>query len=154
VALNALSKQRLRLAHPLLQKIMNLAAVNVDFLILDSMRGEAEQELAFKRGYTKVHFGNSAHNWKPALALDIAPEPLDWGNSKNKAHNVKALQRFVDLQLSHILPAAMKLGIKIRQGVDWNRNGNLTDDSWDDLPHVEIHPWREYAKSAQLYRGK
>jgi hypothetical protein len=151
--LNALSKKRLALAHPLLQKIMNLAAENIDFLILDSMRGEAEQELAFKRKFTKVHFGNSAHNWKPALALDIAPEPLDWGNSKDKAHNAKALQRFVDLQLNHILPAARKLGIEIRQGVDWNRNGILTDDSWDDLPHVELHPWREYSKKAKLFQG-
>ncbi len=153
MSLSTLSKQRLALAHPLLQKIMNAAAEHVDFIILDSMRGEAEQELAFKRKFTKVHFGSSAHNWKPALALDIAPEPLDWGNSKDKAHNAKALQRFVDLQLRHILPAAMILGIKIRQGVDWNRNGNLTDDSWDDLPHVELHPWRDYAKHAQLYRG-
>jgi hypothetical protein len=48
----------------------------------------------------------------------------------------------------------MKLGIKIRQGVDWNRNGNLTDDSWDDLPHVELHKWRDYAKNCELYRGK
>lgn len=143
MALSDLSKQRLALAHPKLQEIMNLVAKDVDFLILDSMRGEAEQELAFKRKFTKVHFGNSAHNWAPALALDIAPLPLDWKN----------LKAFTNLQINHVLPAARKLGIEIRQGVDWNRNGNLTDDSWDDLPHVELHPWREYAKHARLYRG-
>jgi hypothetical protein len=153
VALDTLSKQRLALAHPKLQQIMNLAAGSADFLILDSMRGEAEQELAFKRKFTKVHFGNSAHNWKPALALDIAPAPLDWGNSKNKAQNARALQRFVELQRDVILPAAKHLKIKIRQGFDFNRNGILTDDPWDDLPHVELYPWREYSKSAQLYRG-
>jgi hypothetical protein len=133
---------------------MNLAAEKADFLILDSMRGEAEQELAFKRKFTKVHFGNSAHNWKPALALDIAPEPLDWGDSGDKVKDAAAIQKFVVLQRDIILPAAKHLKIKIRQGFDFNRNGILTDDPWDDLPHCELFPWREYAKSAQLYRGK
>jgi hypothetical protein len=153
MALSETSRRRLALAHPLLQQIMNAAAANVDFLILDSQRGEAAQELAFKRRFTKVHFGHSAHNWTPALALDIAPEPLDWGNSDDPVHNAKALKRFTDLQLNHILFTARKFNIAIRQGVDWNRNGILTDDSWDDLPHVELHPWREYAKHAELYRG-
>lgn len=135
------SADRLSHAHPLLQHLMNEAIKQADFVILDSQRGRADQEKAVKAGNSKVHYGDSAHNWTPALALDIAPYPIDWNDSK----------RFTDLQINVILPTAKRLGIPIRQGVDFNMNGNLTDDKWDDLPHVELNPWREFAKKAEPF---
>lgn len=137
------SAERLSHAHPLLQKLMNEAIKQFDFVILQSQRGRADQELAFKLKYTKVHFGNSAHNWKPAIALDIAPFPVDWKNHKP----------FHILQLEIIKPLAKKLGIPIRQGIDWDMDGQTTDETFIDLPHVELHPWREWAKKSKPYEG-
>lgn len=137
---DASSTQHLSQAHPLLQKLMNEAIKEYLFIVMDAMRGRAAQEDAVRRGASKVHFGDSAHNYVPAVALDIAPSPLDWSNRKAFAH----------LQLEIIKPIAKKLNIPIRQGIDFNMDGNLTDDNFVDLPHVELYPWRDFAKGSKL----
>lgn len=141
------AKARLKNAHPLLQQLMNAAETLYPFTIMDSQRGRVAQENAYKHGWTKVHFGQSAHNWSPALALDLAPTPILWDNTKAN------FDRWRVLQITVILPIARHQSIPIRQGIDWNMNGNLNDDGWDDLPHVELHPWREFAKKAKLFQG-
>ncbi len=142
------STARLKLAHPLLQKIMNEAIKRYSFTVMQSQRGRAAQEEAFRHGYSHVHFGDSAHNWMPSVALDLAPLPISWEKS------VKNYDRWRVLQIEHIKPIAALFKIPIRQGIDWNRNGNLTDDKWDDLPHVELYPWREFAaRDCKLFMG-
>lgn len=137
------STLRLSKAHPLLQKIMNEAIKEMPFMVLDSQRGEAAQELAYRQGNTKVRFGKSAHNWTPAIALDVVPLPVNWKNTKP----------FIFLAQQVILPIARQLKIPIRWGGDWNMNGNIHDESFVDMPHFELHPWREYAAKAKLFRG-
>lgn len=141
---NKSSADRLKNAHPLLQQLMNAAIKEYNFIIADSQRGRRAQEAALKGGFSKVRFGQSAHNWSPALALDIYPAPYDPMTPREK---------FVDLQLYVIKPIAKHMVIPIRQGIDWNMNGELTDDRWVDLPHLELHPWREFAKRAKPYMG-
>jgi hypothetical protein len=128
-------------AHPELRKLMMEAIKKFYFVVTDSRRGRAAQEMAVKMGRSKVHYGDSAHNYSPAVALDIYPYPINYSNTK----------AFEALQIGIIKPLAHKLGIPIRQGIDWNMNGVLTDDKWDDLPHVELHPWREFAKHSILF---
>ena len=137
------SKARLAMAHPLLQKLMNAAIQQSAFVILDSQRGRAAQELAFTQKRTKVHFGSSAHNWSPSIALDIAPLPINWKNIKP----------FMVLQMEIIGPLAKELGIPIRQGCDWNMDGKTTDEKFVDLPHVELHPWRSFAAKSKPFEG-
>lgn len=136
-----ISKQRLARAHPLLQKLANEAIKHTGFMVGDTNRGRVAQEKAFKEHKSKVHFGDSAHNWDPSVAYDLIPFPIDWNDSK----------RFIKLQLEFIKPIAKDLGIPIRQGCDWNMNGILTDEHFVDLPHVELHPWRTWAKECKLY---
>jgi peptidoglycan L-alanyl-D-glutamate endopeptidase CwlK len=141
--LDANSAARLAKAHHLLQTLFQEVASHADIVILDSQRGRAAQELAFRAGHSKVHFGQSAHNWAPAIALDVCPKPIDW-----KDH-----QPFVDLGQKIVLPLAKTLNIPIRWGGDWNRNGLLTDERFVDLPHYELHPWRTWAKESKLFEG-
>lgn len=138
------SAKRLETAHPLLRKLMEEAIKQYAFIVADSQRGRIAQEKAFAQGHSKVHFGSSAHNWAPALALDLWPAPFD----PNVNH-----EEFHILQLQIIKPLAVKMGIPIRQGIDFNMDGNLSNDKWDDLPHIELHPWREFAKKAKPYMG-
>ena len=136
--------ERLKRLHPELQRLFLEAIKQTAFTIRDTNRGRADQEKAFKGGFSKVHFGDSAHNWSPSVAADIYPLPIDFKN----------LAAFKHLQIDVLKPLAAKLGIPIRQGIDWNGNGNLTDDKWDDLPHVELNPWREWAaKDCKPYEG-
>lgn len=137
------SAERLSRAHPLLQKLMHEAIKQAPFMILDSQRGRAAQELAFRQGRTKAHFGNSAHNWSPSIALDVAPLPVNWKNVKP----------FAVLQMHIIRPLATTMRIPIRHGCDWNMNGILTDESFIDYPHLELHPWRVWAKKSKLFLG-
>lgn len=136
------ARARLSKAHVKLQMLMNEARKHATFTILDSQRGRAAQEKAFKEGKSKAHFGQSAHNWDPAIALDIAPLPINWDDRK----------AFIALS-KIVLPLAKTMGIPIRWGGDWNMNGVLTDESFSDLPHYELHPWRAFAKQSKLYGG-
>lgn len=128
--------------HPLLQKLFNEAIKEFDFIVADGRRGRIAQTRAFKTGHSKVRFGNSAHNYTPGLAADIYPAPFK---------NTTPISKFVTMQIKIIKPIAAKLLIPIRQGIDFNMNGNLSDDTWDDAPHVELYPWRTFAKKAKLY---
>lgn len=146
------SKANLAQAHPELQRLLIAAIKVIDFRILDSMRGRDEQELAFARGHSKAHFGQSAHNYSPSIAVDLFPKPYDWNNK----------QSFIDLWRvigwwdgSKGIGLAKALKIPIRWGGDWNMNGRFTDDGWD-FPHFELYPWRSWAKKpgVTLYKGK
>lgn len=138
--------ERLKRLHIHLQELFIEARKEFKFGIRDTNRGRKAQQEALRTGHSKVDFGDSAHNWTPSIAADIYPLPVlfkDPGYAK----------QFVILQMEVIKPTAKKLQIPLRQGIDWNRDGILTNDKWDDLPHVELHPWREWAKQSQLYEG-
>lgn len=136
----------LELSHPLLKKL-HLEAIKKmpwDYIIPDSRRGEIAQTKAYMMGNSKVKFGSSAHNFTPSLANDLYPAPF--------SQNIP-MKKFIIMQIEIIKPLAIAMGIPIRQGIDFNMNGNLSDDKWDDCPHLELHPWREFAKKAKLFRG-
>lgn len=133
----------LRNAHPLLIKLFTAVSLRTPIKILDSQRGKAAQELAFRTGHSKVHFGQSAHNWSPSIAVDVVPLPLDWRNSS----------RFISLGKQFVLPIAKEMNIPIRWGADFNMNGNYTDDNFVDLPHYELNPWRDWAAKSKPYNG-
>lgn len=138
------SARRLSQAHPLLQKLMHAAREKVIFSVLDSQRGRAAQELAFKRGNSKAHFGQSAHNWSPSIAVDIVPaatpNTVDWND----------LAAFKNLG-KVIMSLAKEMGIPIRWLGDPNMDGSPAD-GWD-FPHFELHPWRDFAKQSQPFKG-
>lgn len=144
------SAKRLAGAHPLLQKLFTAARRKIAFTIMDSQRGRAAQEAAFKAGHSKAHFGQSAHNWDPAVACDLAPIPLDW-NNVGAFRAVQAVIGWYDPKSGRGAGLAKEMKIPIRWGGDWNMDGNPSD-GWD-LPHYELHPWREFAKSSKPYQG-
>jgi len=124
--------------HPKLQELVDAAIKEIDFKILDATRGRAAQEKAFAQGNSKAKFGQSAHNYVPAIAADLFPAPYDWNNR----------QAFINLS-KVVLRIAKEKGIPIRWGGDWNGDGNLSD-GWD-MPHYELTPWRDWAKQSKLY---
>lgn len=132
--------------HPHLQAIAQAAIREIDFKVLDSTRGRDAQERAFNGGFAKVHFGDSAHNYVPAIAFDLFPAPYDWNDKE-------AFRRLYGV----IMPLPQKLGLKgldgktllLRPGIDWNMDGNFSD-GWD-MPHYELHPWRRWSKKSKLF---
>jgi peptidoglycan L-alanyl-D-glutamate endopeptidase CwlK len=130
--LSAASRSRLDGAHPLLRKLFTAIADETPILVLDSQRGRAAQERAFALGHSRAHFGQSAHNWSPAIALDVTPAPLDWSDFDRFA----ALARLVKAK-------ARTLGIPIAWGGDW--------PGLRDMPHYELDPWRSFAAKAKAF---
>lgn len=134
VELGAASRRRLDGAHPLLRALFERVAAETPILVLDSQRGRTAQERAFALGHSRAHFGQSAHNWSPALALDVVPAPLDWADTARfsaLAARVKAL--------------AAEMSIPIVWGGDWPR--------LRDMPHYELAPWRSFAAAAKPFEG-
>jgi peptidoglycan L-alanyl-D-glutamate endopeptidase CwlK len=137
--LNASSQARLKLAHPLLRQLFAACASDPacpPFAVLDSQRGKQAQEKAFSLGHSRAHFGQSAHNWAPAVAVDVVPYPIDWNNLAR----FKALGAFVTAK-------ARTLGIDVTWGASFAK--------LKDYPHYELSNWRDLvaAKKVRPFDG-
>lgn len=131
-------------AHFDLQRVLDLAIQRYDFTILCTHRNKADQEKAKAEGKSNAHFGASPHNFVPAVAADIAPYPVNWGDTGTAEQRHAALKRFHDLSLV-MLQCAKELNVPLRWGGDWDGNP-VTPNKLNDLPHFELDPWRSYAK--------
>lgn len=133
-SLSAASQRRLDGAHPLLRQLFTVVAAKTPIVVLGSQRGRAAQERAFTLGHSRAHFGQSAHNWSPAIALDVVPDPVDWSD----------LPRFRALA-ALVKAEAHAQGIPLVWGGDWT--------SITDMPHYELDPWRSFAAKAKPFAG-
>lgn len=139
---DAASEKSLSKTMPELAKVIRLAREEVEFRVLDSTRGEKAQEKAFREGKSKAHFGQSAHNYEPAIAVDLFPAPYSWND----------LPAFDNLS-KVVLRIAKEQKVPIRWGGDWNQDGDKTrNDGWDK-PHYELTPWRTWSKKSKLFKG-
>lgn len=96
-------------------------------LIIEGHRGEARQDMLWRDGKSKLRFPNSKHNSVPSLAVDAAPQPLDWADR----------EQFIYFA-GHVMAIAREMGVKLRWGGDWNGNGIVKDEKFQDLVHFEI----------------
>jgi len=108
--------------HPDLQKIAHEAIKEFDFVVICGHRNKADQEEAFRKGASKVHWPNSMHNKKPSLAFDAYPYPIpkkvaDWDTPEY-------LAKFAQMR-SVFKAVARRLGINVRT-IGW------------DKPHLEL----------------
>ena len=123
------SIERLLTCHVLIQQILNKAIEKIDFCVVCGHRGKKEQDDCFKSGASKLKFPLSKHNTLPSMAVDIAfwnGEKLVW-DAKQAAYLA-----------GYIMATADSMGIKIRLGADWDRDGDITDENFLDLPHIEL----------------
>lgn len=130
------SGERLDTCDPKLQRAMHYAMSLqlMDFTILEGHRSQARQLELLAKGATKVAV--SKHQHSPSAAIDIAPYPVRWG-SINSAHRVKEIGNFYRLA-GIVLAGAKEMGIPLRWGGDWNMNGDIYDQEFDDLVHFEL----------------
>ena len=126
-AFSELSRARLATCHPDLIKLFERVVLIADCTVICGHRGEAEQEAAFRSGFSKVRFPASKHNASPSLAADVIPYPIDWSDRR----------RFY-LFAGIVRGVAGELGIPIRLGADWDGDLDLKDQNFHDLPHFEL----------------
>lgn len=113
------STKRLQECHPDLILLFNIVIMITDCTIICGHRTEEEQQKAFDNGNSTVQFPNSRHNSEPAMAIDVAPWPLDW----NDIEGFKELSKTVK-------DCAELLNIDIQCGGDWI--------NFKDYPHYQL----------------
>jgi peptidoglycan L-alanyl-D-glutamate endopeptidase CwlK len=121
------SEAKLQTCHADLQKILRQVIKLTDFIVLEGTRGEEAQNLAYAAGKSRLKFPQSKHNRSPSMAVDIAPYPIDWNNSA----------RFAYLA-GMIIATASALNIKLRWGGDWDKDGEIANNNFNDLAHFEL----------------
>lgn len=112
--------------HPDLQRVLDEAIKTYNFSIICGHRNETDQNKAYAEGKSQKKWPESKHNSWPSRAADLAPFPVDW-NDRARFH----------VMMGHVESAAIRLGIAVRFGWDFNQNGK-DDDRFKDLPHVEL----------------
>ena len=121
------SKSRLMGCHPDLQRLFEEVCKTHDCTILEGHRDKKRQDDAFRSGLSKLRFPQSKHNRYPSHAVDVIPYPIDFSDVKR----IYAFGWFV-------LETAKKMGIKIRWGGDWDGDGDIKDQKFNDLVHFEL----------------
>lgn len=122
---SARSRGHLETCHKDLRRLFDRVIEIWDCTILEGHRSTERQAQLVREGKSKVTI--SKHNYRPSLAVDVAPYPIDWENT----------ERFVEFGL-FVLKLAKEMEIAIRWGGDWDGDGDLTDQSFNDLVHFEI----------------
>lgn len=130
------SVERLSTCRPELQMLFGEVIQHVDCCILEGHRGEELQHKAYLEGKSKLDWPHGPHNAEPSNAVDAAPWPLCWPDSKSKTY-LKDLARWYWFA-GFVQAIAAEHGIPLLWGGDWNNNHIFTDQNFDDLPHFEI----------------
>lgn len=121
------STQKLMQAHPDLQRLFNKVAEKYECSVICGYRGEEEQNAAYAEGKSKARFGESLHNHKPSLAVDVVPYPVDW-------NDIERFKRFS----YYVRGVADGMGISIRHGADWDMDWDHKEHKFQDWPHYEL----------------
>lgn len=115
-----------------------------DISLVYGYRGPDEQNEMYARGSSTKKWPDSLHNKRPALAVDLQPHPYPKSECKlwgalgyiaGRAHDI-----------------ATQEGFTIRWGGDWNGNGDLTDQNFDDLFHIEVAPTDAHTLNSYVAR--
>ena len=117
------SKQRLKGVDIKLQHILRRLVEIMDVTIIEGLRTQERQNELLKKGASKTKYSKHIEG----KAVDVAPYPIDW-EDRERFHYMGGMLRGI----------AHELNIKIRWGGDWDSDGEIADNSFDDLVHVEL----------------
>ena len=106
-----------------LREVLDELIKIMDVTIIEGLRSPERQEELLKKGATKTRYSKHIEG----KAVDLAPYPIDW-NDRERFHYMGGMVRGI----------ALKLGYPIRWGGDWDSDGEIKDNYFDDLVHVEI----------------
>ena len=139
------SKSKLATCHSDLQKVLNLALSRrpIDFGISEGERSLARQKMLFDEGKSKIDGINrkGKHNYSPSLASDIYIYHPDG--------DVRARIIYDEVHLAFVMGIIWACGKELKEqgeithslrwGGNWDTDGVIAlDQSFDDLPHIEL----------------
>ena len=125
------SNDRLNTCHPLLQKLFREVVKEDDCAALEGHRPRRRQNRLFKEGKSKLKYPKGKHNTMPSMAVDVGP----WLKEKGIPWKSTGQWYFF---AGKVKAKAEELGIQVRWGGDWDRDGDVTDQNFNDLAHWEL----------------
>ena len=121
------SSDRLATCDELLQRLFKEVVLYYDCSVLCGTRDEADQDAAYHEGRSQVQYPDSKHNSLPSRAVDVAPYPIDWSDTKRFYHFI-----------GFVTATAISMNIEIVSGGDWDSDMDLNDQTFMDLVHFEL----------------
>ena len=117
------SRDRLKGVDSRLVNVLNQLIKIMDVTVIEGLRSAERQKELLKKGATKVKYSKHMEG----KAVDIAPYPIDW-DDRERFHYMGGMIRGI----------ARALNLNIRWGGDWDSDGEVKDNNFDDLVHIEI----------------
>ena len=117
------SRKRLKGVDARLVNVLNELIKIMDVTVIEGLRSAERQEELLKKGATKVKYSKHMEG----KAVDIAPYPIDW-DDRDRFHYMGGMIRGI----------AKQLNVNVRWGGDWDSDGEVKDNNFDDLVHIEI----------------
>lgn len=132
---------------PRLQRVLLYIkdVLQIDHAIIQGYRGEEDQNAAFASGASQLRYPQSKHNRIPAAAVDVIPYiRLSFAKGGVHWHNEDPLVKeayyrdMVRLATIIQLVARLIFNLELRWGGDWDRDWTISDNKFNDFPHLEI----------------
>jgi len=128
------SFSKLSSCHHDLQVLFYEVIKTFDCTILEGYRNQDDQEADFAAGRSKLHYPNGKHNSQPAMAVDVTPYPINFGNEKLSIW----FGGYV-LGIAQKLKDEGKMEHSVRWGGAWDGLGKLdTSKQLNDSEHFEL----------------
>lgn len=127
------SFSKLSTCHIDLQAIFFEVIRTIDCTVIEGFRNEEDQNKAFNSGKSKLQWPNGKHNQQPSYAVDVAPYPIDWTDTKR----FYWFAGYV-LGVASRLKEDGKITHAIRWGGNWSMDTKLPHQLFADLVHFEI----------------
>ena len=139
------SESKLDTCSTALQRLFRRVVQFYDNTIIDGHRSAETQLELYNSGASKVL--HSKHNNEPSEAVDSGPYlpgrgipwpkvPTSWDDAGQRGRYIKDLAQFYHYA-GFVEAMAIDEGVNIRWGGDWDRDHNLSDQTFDDLVHFE-----------------
>jgi len=124
------SRKNLSTADGRLQELAHIVLKIKDHSVIKGHRNQREQHTAFIEGFSELDWPNGKHNALPSLAIDVQTYPLPDTDQELREEQLYLLGLYKGV--------AYERNIPLRTGGDWDRDGEIADNSFDDFFHVEL----------------
>ena len=120
------SKSRLNGVNSKLVNILNESIKLMDLTVLEGVRSKERQRVLVAKGASKTM--KSKH--LKGMAVDVTPYPVDFDSAKgiNRHYYMAGILRGI----------AHMMKISVRSGADWDSDGEIKDQKFNDLVHLEL----------------
>jgi len=124
------SRKHLATCDARLQRIAHRVLRIKDHSIICGHRNKADQNKAFDEGNSELRWSFGKHNKLPSYAMDVQTYPRPVSQDALREDQIYLLGIYKGV--------AQEQGLPVRVGMDWDNDGEIADNGFDDSFHVEL----------------